>query len=326
MNPKTGQAKVNQLDQQLALPMFLVALAFLLIAGFLMHTTAEDLPRSFPYAEDIQQWGVIALVVLYLCIVAETIAHFVTGSDQMRQHVGYLLIPFLRLCPRDHVTGNCVWIVAIGWQETSPHFERYVGRLFSGPMILITLMVLPVVATHWWLESKGKFEPNTSLRFLIQTATGCIWMAFVYEFVVMIKVVERKLLYCKQNWIDIVVILLPLILFLRAARLGRLIKLQQLSRTAKMYRMRGLALRTWRAFVTLDVIDKILRRTPAYRYEKIRSQIMEKERELCRLKAELETARREADLFAVKNGSPNGSAAITRKTDELPMKFSYSKK
>ena len=112
-------------------------------------------------------------------------------------------------------------------------------------------------------------------------------MAFVFEFVILVSVVERKLAYCRKNWIDLAVILLPLLSFMRAARLGRLVQLKQLSRTARIYRLRGIALRTWRAFVTLDVIDMILKRDPAYRIDKLQEEITDKQAELAYLQSEL---------------------------------------
>ncbi len=310
----------NELDRRLAVPMFLVALAFLLIAGFLIHTESSDLPAAFSYSEKIQLWGIVALGLLYLCYIAEAVAHWWHRSNYMRRHIWYLVIPFLRLCPRDHLDGSHAWIVGLGWQPTSVPFERYIGRLFSGPMIGIALLVLPVVGAEWFLAKQIEASPNG--RFIIQSATGFIWMAFVFEFVVMITIVEKKVQYCKQNWIDIAVILLPLIAFLRAARLGRLMKLQQLSRTAKMYRMRGLALRAWRAFVTLDVIGKLLRRTPQQRFERLRSEILEKQEEIRHLKMELEQVRAEVDAHQVDSNSDSNQGGHSK----IEMNFSYQKK
>ena len=46
-------------------------------------------------------------------------------------------------------------------------------------------------------------------------------------------------------------------------------------------------LRTWRAFVTLDVLDMILQRDPSYRMEKLAEEIVEQTEELNHLKSEL---------------------------------------
>lgn len=305
----------NYLDELLAVPMFIVALLFLLVAGFLLHTGPGDLPESFGYSETFRMPCWIVLGILYICLIAETLVHAFFGSKNMRQHIWFLLLPFSRLCPRDHVNGTHAWVVGMGWQETTPQFEKYLGRIYSGPMIVIALMVLPVVGAElYWKDSI-----TTNWRFLIQSATGFIWMAFVFEFFLMVTVVEKKFRYCKQNWIDIVVIVLPLIAFLRAARLGRLMKLQQLSRTAKIYRMRGLALRSWRAVVTLDVIDTLLRRDAGYRIEKLQNLIAEKEGEIQLLKSEL--ARQQENHLQTQTSE---ITAKNSKSDSTPMPASCS--
>lgn len=311
----TTRIEQNELDRMLAVPMFYVALLFLLITGFLLHTDPGSLVEEVDhYSPVLRRNLAIGLILLYLAVVGETIAHWVTGSKVMWQHALYLVVPFMRICPRDHIDGTHAWVVGLGWRRTTERFEQYMGRMFSGPMILIALLVLPVVGAEWiWRE---KILENATWRLAIQTATGFIWMAFVFEFVIMVTVVEKKFRYCKKNWIDLAIIILPFIAFLRAARLGRLMKLQQLSRTAKIYRMRGLALRTWRAVVTLDVISTLLRRDSSYRIDKLGDQIRDKEQEIRLLQNELERVR-EKDIR-----KKEAAAA----TDRPVMRFSYKKK
>ena len=144
-----------------------------------------------------------------------------------------------------------------------------------------------MVAIEFKFQHSGTPDATPISRFAIDSCSGFIWMAFVFEFVVMFSVVEKRLRYCRQNWIDVAVVLLPLVNFMGAARLGRLVKLKQLSRTAKIYRMRGLVLRTWRAIVALGVIDTLLRRDPEQRMDKLRIQIEEKQEEIEHLHKEL---------------------------------------
>lgn len=271
--------EVSFLDRELAPGMFAVALVFLLVTGAYLHLANGELLSPFGVS------CLISLGALYALIVAETLVHWLAGSKNMGQHVRYLLLPILRLCPRDHVDGTRVWIPILGWRKTTERFEKYLARLFGGPMIVIALLVLPVVAVEFiWIE---QVSHDATWKFWINTCSGFIWMAFVFEFVVMVSVVERKVRYCKQNWIDLAIVLLPLISFMGAARLGRLVKLNQLSRTARIYRIRGLALKTWRAVVTLNVIDTLLRRDDEYRMDRLKEQITEKEREIELLRQEL---------------------------------------
>jgi voltage-gated potassium channel len=281
MGKKTEPRSIacSQLDRIFAVPMFIVGLAFLLVTGALLHLTQGNLTSTL----GLKLLAVLG--VLYLAFVVETITHWRAGSKNMRQHVRYLCVPIMRLCPRDHVDGQSAWIPLIGWRRLSPQLEKFLARVFSGPMIVIALLVLPVVAIEFMYAEKLHDSPIS--KFAIDTCSGFIWMAFVFEFVVMFSIVEKRWRYCRQNWIDVAVVLLPLVSFMGAARLGRLVKLKQLSRTAKIYRMRGLALRTWRAVVALDVIDTLLRRDAEQRMERLRTQIQEKQEEIEHLRKEL---------------------------------------
>lgn len=278
-NLEISQIENNRLDQVLAVPMFVVTLLFLLAASALLHLTDGQLLGT------LGTRILIGLGVLYLFFVAEFVGHWCTGSNRMRQHIVYLLMPVMRLCPRDHVDGESAWIPGLGWRAVSPQLESHLARTFSGPMIIIALLVLPVVAIEFFYADMIASHPTR--KFAIDACAGFIWMAFVFEFVVMFSIVAKRLQYCKRNWIDVAVVLLPLVSFMGAARLGRLIKLKQLSRTAKIYRMRGLILRSWRAVVALDVIDTLLRRDPQYRIDKLESQINEKQKEIDDLRDEL---------------------------------------
>ena len=275
-----SKAPVNWLDQRLSLPMFIASLLFLLLTGALVHLKEGHLLNTW-----MGTGCLLGLSLLYPLFVIETVLHYLTGSRNMRQHFWYLLMPIFRLCGRDHVDGSHVWLPRLGWQPIDRSLEKLLARRFSIPMIIIALLVLPVVILElFWAE----LIVNSSwLTFTLETATICIWMAFVFEFVVMISVTKRKLVYCRKNWIDLAIVLLPMLSFMRAARLGSALQIQQLSRTARVYRLRGIALRTWRAFVTLDVLDMILQRDPSYRMEKLAEEIVEQTEELNHLKLEL---------------------------------------
>lgn len=274
-----ADVQCSPLDRMLAVPMFFVGLVFLLATGALLHLTQGDLVS--PLGLKL----LIGLGVLYLAFVGEAIAHWLAGGQNMRQHVRYLLMPIFRLCPRDHVDGRSAWIPLLGWRRLSPKLEKFLARMFSGPMIVIALLVLPVVAIEFIYA--GKLDQSPISKLVIDSCSAFIWMAFVFEFVVMFSIVEKRWRYCKKNWIDVAIVLLPLVSFMGAARLGRLVKLKQLTRTAKIYRMRGLALRMWRAIVALEVIDALLRRDPEQKMEKLKIRIEEKQEEIDHLRQEL---------------------------------------
>ena len=269
---REGLPVCTKLDRLLSIPMFLLSLAFLFTLGSLFHLTDGDL------FSPLAQKQLILLGVLYVGINAEVLLHWHAGAKGLKRHLWYLVFPAFRLCPRDHLTGQNLWIPGLSWQQTNKDLEQYLLRVFSAPMIVIALLVLPVVGIEFFYADE--IAASVWGWYVINACSGFIWVAFVFEFVVMLSSVEKRFKYCRQNWIDVAVILLPLVSFMGAARLGRLLKLKQLTRTAKIYRIRGLALRAWRAVVALEVIDTLLRRDPETRMEALKNKIKEREMEI----------------------------------------------
>lgn len=316
-NARLSKAPANRLDQLFCLPMFVAAILFLLLSGSMIHLKEGHLLDT-----RLGVYSLVGIALLYPLFVIEAVVHYVAGSSNMRQHIWYLVMPIFRLCGRDHVDGTHVWLPQLGWQETNRSLEKKLARRFSIPMIIIALLVLPVVVLEFfWAELIAQ---SPRLTFALETATVWIWMAFVFEFVVMISVVDRKLAYCRKNWIDLAIVLLPMLSFMRAARLGTVIQIKQLARTARIYRMRGIALRTWRAFVTLDVLDMVLRRDPDYRMEKLAEEISERADELNYLKSELDRLKKqypkdvpEEDSNDTEDSEPAAEGSISEEDAEV---------
>lgn len=299
--PSASQTPIcTDWDRLLAVPMFAVTVAFLLGLAVLLHQTRGD-QTDGDLISPLSLTLIAGLGVLYLAYVAEFVIHWRAGGQGLKRHFIYLLIPVARLCTRDHLDGSHAWIPGLGWKKADSKLEKFLARKFSGPMIIIALCVLPVVGAEFLYDKQ--IDSKSALRFFIDSCGAAIWAAFVFEFVVMVSIVEKRLRYCKQNWIDLAVVLLPIVSYLGAARLGRLLKLKQLTRTARIYRMRGLAIRSWRAIVVLDVIDSLLRRDPQQRVEKLESQIHEKRQEIEHLHSEIVRIKLKFEAKAKKDAS-----------------------
>jgi hypothetical protein len=118
-----------------------------------------------------------------------------------------------------------------------------------------------------------------AVRFATRVGEALIWAAFALEFTVMISIVERKFRYCRQHWIDLLVIVLPLIGFLRSLRLVRLARLQQVGKFTRLYRLRGSVLRAQRGMVVASVVERKLVRNPRKQLAQLKDTLVEKERE-----------------------------------------------
>ena len=154
-------------------------------------------------------------------------------------------------------------------------------------MIGIALLILPVLMVEFLL--KEQVARYAWLRLALHVGTGVIWFAFAAEFILMASIAEKKLDYIRKNWVDLAIIVLPFFSFLRSmqavrgSRLAKLAKIPQLSKLVRAYRLRGTALKAFRALVLLDVSTRLLRTTP--------------EKQLIRLREELAVTQREARLI-----------------------------
>lgn len=249
-------------------------------------------------------WGerVFYLILwIWPIFVGEQLLHFLRakrGETFWRQHRywwAFCLCPPLRMCARHRGSRDRIWLPTLGWQIADQNLVRRLECAFSMPMIGIALLILPVLGLQMYYQDRIVDYPR--LRFALHVGTGVIWFAFATEFIVMVSVTPRKVKYCLRHWLDLVIIVLPLVSFLRtlrilrAARLLNITKLQQLTRLIRVYRLRGVALRGWRALVLLELTQRIFFQSPAKRLRKLEELYCEKELELQELKQQIEKLR-----------------------------------
>ena len=246
------------------------------------------------FEANAQRLGNICLVLLggmWLVFIAEQLHNFfklpsaVSFFEHYRYWWLFCILPPLRLCAHSRTPeGNKIWLPKLGWKIVDRHLRRSLERTFSIPMIWIALLILPVLGLHFLF--KDRIVEYPMLRIALHISTGLIWFAFTVEFIVMVSVAEKKFDYCKKHWLDLAIILLPLVSFLRtlrilrAGRLAKLGKLQQLSRVVRVYRLRGVAMRAFRALLVLELLHRVLRTKPENRIKKLEDMRTEKLREL----------------------------------------------
>ncbi len=259
--------------------------------------------------DELVLWCELGMLILFPLFALEGLLHWKTGGRNLRQNILSALCPPLRLGSRDHLDGQTLWLPFLGWVVASDDLEADLERKLGLPMILVALMVLPVIAVEYLMSEQ--VARSYSLGLVTQLSGGFIWLAFVVEFLVMISIVTHRLDFVKTHWLDLAIICLPLIAFLRVlrvGRLGRLLRLNQLakvSRTAKAFRLKGLALRVWRAILLFEVFERMAHRDREKQLLKLREVLLEKERDLAALQKTIE--RLERDLSSTEDNS-----------DELP--------
>jgi voltage-gated potassium channel len=269
----------EQLDRWTPGPMFATTLLFLVAVGAVVPFGIDD---AHIVGVDAWRW---VLVVLYPVFLAELIVHLAVRSPRWKQQVVFCLVPPLRLAARDTVTGRRIWLPGRGWLRVDERLAEEVARRFSVPMIVIALAMVPLLALEFVQEQM--IRDNAAIEAVVHYGTAVIWTAFTVEFIVMIAIVKRRFRYCKEHWVDLVIILAPFLAFARLLRLSRLVRLQTLLRSARVYRLRGLAMRAYRALFLLGLLRRLFPGKPKRRLARLEEQLAEKQAEARALESEI---------------------------------------
>jgi voltage-gated potassium channel len=284
------------------LPMTLFSFLWLLLVGAAIQRVAGPVYRDHALDISIQEIVVFAAVLggLWLTVVAECFVSVLwrePGRSGWRDYRGQLwicLFPALRMVLRSRAVNDRMWFPALGWHEVNRELRLKLERFFSIPMIVIALMILPVLVVEYFWGDTLKQGEHVWTLILLDSCTVVIWVAFTTEFIVMCAVAESKFAYCKLHWLDLAIILLPMISFARALRFARLARLGRLGRMSRLYRLRGLAIRAFRALLLLDVIARLIGRTPQKELVRLRGVLATKEAEIEDLRRDI--ARLEAQI------------------------------
>lgn len=315
------ESSIRRLDRILAWPMFSLALSTLALFATLIYFDDMEQKKTIVRCS---LWG---LAILYPFFWIETLIHICIGSRFLKQHVWFCVFPLTRIGCRDHLTGKKIWLPRMGWCEVNRQFERTLTRKFSIPMIAVALLVLPIIGIEYFYQDL--VTTNDTWRLAINLSEAFIWASFTFEFVLMVMIVRAKIAYARKHWIDLAVILLPMLAFMRMLRLSSVVRFNQISRTAKVFRLRGLAMRLWRAFVALEIIEMLIYRNPELRLERLEQKFEMKMEEVAYLRVDIQrlkerVAKRQAAEEAAieaEAGSLRGNSDLEsnlKKTSQLP--------
>lgn len=256
--------------------------------------TINDAVKLTSQADRIGQSFFIALLSLWPLFWLEYAYNYTTrkhadGSRKILiQPLLSCLIPPLRLGSLSPAWDDRLWLPSLSWQHPGRELSSLLERIFSKPMLIIALLILPILLIEFVF--KGAVQQHFWLRLLLHLATGFIWFAFALEFIIMVSATDKKFAYIKKNWIDLAIILIPLISFLRTLRvlrLAKLAKIQKIARLGRVYRVRSLGMKATRAVMMFGFINKLLKITPEKRLAKLNAEREEREIELNELQSEI---------------------------------------
>ncbi len=150
-------------------------------------------------------------------------------------------------------------------------------------MLVITLLIVPVLLAETFIKLEGAAGDRLALA--LHLATALIWVAFVVEFILMVGLAPDKIAYCKQYWVNLVIIVLPVVAFLRILYAARFLRLFRAGQLMRAYRLRGLYTRALRLVMVFNLLDRLAQRNPARYLRALDAQIARKEEELATLRA-----------------------------------------
>jgi voltage-gated potassium channel len=281
----------RKLDRYLARPMFFLTLGFLVLLSGVIHRVGTGPGQPTELEEQLILWG---LLIFWPIFFVEGLLRFYVraGQETFGQRLLALLLqclaPLARLAARSYEDPRKVWLPRLGWKPVDRHLRRVLERFFSIPMIIIALMILPFLALEYvWAE---QVRAHFGLGLLVDIGNSIIWMAFAIEFIIMVSMADKKVRYCFQNWMDLAIVLIPLLDFLpmlRLLRLSRALELQQLTRVGRVYRLRGLLMKLWRSVLVLEMIHRLFGNAKVKRLRRLRELLAAREEEIADLRREI---------------------------------------
>jgi hypothetical protein len=219
----------------------------------------------------------------------------VSRGRAARQWLMVALAPPLRMGLPSRVRPDLVWLPLAGWRPRDEDLPLFLERFFSPKILVLAGLTLPLLAVDYVYESAAR--ENRVVAWLLHLGHAAVWLAFAVEFILRCSAARSRWRYARDNWIDLAIVLLPFLDLLPALRLwalGGLLSGDQLARTTRLYRLRGLLTKAWRALLLLNLIRLLWPPSPRQELEALEAELAAKERELERLRRQVEELRQKA--------------------------------
>lgn len=271
--------------------MFWIAFLYLvLLAVLLPHGGADKL-----ITERVLYHSMIPVVLfaVWAIVIAESLWGWRLAPDPKlawKRLALVVLLPPFRMVISPRRPNVRVWLPGYHWREVSTSSVTEMEQRTAIPMLLATALIVPVLIVDFGFAKA--VEASYALRLALAVLMALIWFSFALEFVVMVSLAPKKLAYCKKHWINIVIIILPLVAFLRTLQIFRFLRVARAGKLAKAYRLRGLATRTLKIALAFNLIERILSMNPERYAASLEDKIAEKEEELAELRDKLDQMHR----------------------------------
>lgn len=296
MNPPTS-APVGSARHEFLF--FWLAIAYLLIIAGAIHRAVT------PSVSDGElQAMYIGLLGLWPIFAGEALSGILLAERSRRRAVVGRAILILLFPPyrigRTHPVSGLVWLPRLGWLPVGKESFDRIDRGFGTPMLFVAILILPVLILEYTQADLVKESHGLSL--VLDLGVAVIWVAFALEFLLESSVAPKTGKYLKEKWLDAAIVILPMLEFVltrlvdaaplaRLLRLGRALSPEQIARMQKLYRLRGLLMKAWAAFLLLGGMNRLFGQAAQKRLRVVEDRMLELETELAELRKEAEELR-----------------------------------
>ena len=276
-------SKLARYNAWSARPMFYLAMLALLMIGTLITALKEE--NLSPFINHHLPAIAWTLAGLELFFIADflTLLYLKKRSDQPVDHNEFvfrclaLIFPPARIGSRDIMTGEYIWIPFWHWAEDTAGLLDELQKRFIIPMIGVALLMVPVLVVEWkFMEDVQSRWPDLNIHLIMEIIETIVWASFAFEFVLLISVAHEKLNYAKDNWIDLLIILLPFVSFLRTFRISQIARLKYATRS---FKLRGVMTKTKRGLFFFNFLQRIFRIEPESELRRLQKLLRENELE-----------------------------------------------
>lgn len=288
--PPPASSRISRYDSAVRPVFFFLSLLMLILAGTILNTISHDPEnlRVILFQDMVVKIYAIGWILYFLdfglliFLAKKTKDKPATGQWVVRG-LG-LLFPPIDLASRHIQKSKLIWLPFYGWCRSNEGLQKHLRKQFSLPMIIIALMIIPILLIEWKFYEEVSAYLKTDLSFWLDIVQAFIWMAFAFEFILMVSISTDKLEYVRHNWIDLLIILLPFISFIRTVRI---IKVARLGQLARGYKLRGLLMKAKQGFIFASFFYRILTLKPDFQIKKLKKKLEKNQRERETIEEEL---------------------------------------
>lgn len=271
--------------------MLVVSLAFLSTLSLVLpHGDSGDTFRDWLLTHAL---FLPVILSLWAVIVLEGFLGLFSTIDtlgaRLRRFLLTTLMPPLRMVTASSKPRGWLWLPGAGWKPAGEDTSEKLEQKLALPMVILTLLVLPVLGAE--LTGGETLENHPRMALATHLITCVIWIGFTAEFLWMVAAAPNRLAYCLKHWINLVIILLPLVAFLRVLNAFRFVRMFRAGKLLRAYRLRGLWTRLWRLALLFNLFERLQQRDPAKYCASLEKKIAELEEQLAELRAKLDAAR-----------------------------------